>query len=575
MRLTDFFTGNNQIANSNQASQSQAAQGQSAAASARQTEVTGSAQMRGLTPGQVVRGELVSSENGEVQIKLLNDLLIGAKLDGDFALELGKLMNFQVRSNGRSLMLTPLQANLSMEGPVSKALEMADIPVNSATAEMTKQMMQAGLSINRESLQQMYRELIHQSAGQISDLIDLHKLGLPVTEENLVQMESYKNLTHQLSSGLADATQALLDALGQMQEGDSQGAAALYLELTALLGEEGAAGTGEAIEAGQNAPKDSGQSGTQDILTNLTNAEPALEAGTDDRALSAKQLRDSLLENLKNLVRTADTDPESGGTALSIRDRYADALSKILQGGQFSPQEEMDLVRTLVRQGLETNDRDLTDALMSLPKVKQLLVDQFQKQWTIAPEQVADPKEVENLYGRLTRQFKGIMQALDSAGQNHTQAFQSVSNLNQNLDFLNQINHMYSYVQLPLRFQEGRAQGDLYVYANKKNLASKDGPITALLHLDMQNLGPLDVYVSMQMEKVSTKFTVRDDEMLDFLEAHMDLLTSRLEKRGYSMTVQTSVKDSGKPEETAGIGPILAQATPGLLIQARGFDVRT
>lgn len=574
MRLTDFFTGNNQIANPNQASQSQAAQGQSAAA--RQAEAGNSAQMRELTPGQVVRGELVSSENGEVQIKLLNDLLIGAKLDGDFSLELGKLMNFQVRSNGRSLMLTPLQANLSMEGPVSKALEMADIPVNSATAEMTKQMMQAGLSIDRESLQQMYREMIHQSAGQISDLIDLHRLGLPVTEENLIQMESYKNLTHQLSSGLEEASQAILDALSQMQDGDSQKAAALYLELTALLGEEeGTAETGGAIEADRNAPKDPGQTAAQDLLPKLVIGEGALEAGKDERAVSVEQPRDSFLESLENMVRSADTDPVSGDTERSVRERYADAFSKILQDGQFSPKEEMDLVKTWIHHGIETKDRDLTDALMGMPKVKQLFSDQFQRQWTIAPEQVADPKEVENLYGRLTKQFKGILQALDNSGQNHTQAFQSVSNLNQNLDFLNQINHMFSYVQLPLRFQEGRAQGDLYVYANKKNLASKDGPITALLHLDMQNLGQVDVYVSMLMEKVSTKFTVRDDEMLDFLEAHMDLLTSRLEKRGYSMTVQTSVKTSGKPEETAGIGPVLAQAAPGLLIQARGFDVRT
>lgn len=322
-----------------------------------------------------------------------------------------------------------------------------------------------------------------------------------------------------------------------------------------------------------NMPMDPGLTG----LSKLVIEEAAPETGTGDRAVSAEQPRDRLLESLEKMVRPADADldMESGVTEHSIRERYADAFSKILQEGQISPQEEMDLVKTWIRQGLETNDRDLTDALMSMPKVKQLLVDQFQKQWTIAPEQVAEPKEVENLYGRLTKQFKGIMQALDSAGQTNTQAFQSISNLNQNVDFLNQINHMYSYVQLPLRFQEGKAQGDLYVYTNKKNLASKDGPITALLHLDMQNLGPVDAYVSMQMEKVSTQFYVKDDEMLDFLEAHMDILTSRLEKRGYSMTVKTSVKTSGKPEETSGIGPILAQAAPGLLIQARGFDVRT
>lgn len=562
-----------------QAGQSQTVQERSASVSARQAEAGNGSGASGLTPGQVVRGELVSSENGEVQIKLQNDMLIGAKLERDFSLELGKLMNFQVRSNGRTLMLTPLQANLSMEGPVSKALEMAELPVNSATGEMTKLMMQAGLSIDRESLQQMYREMIHQSVGQISDLVDLHKLGLPVTEENLAQMESYKNLTHQLSSGLEDASKALLDVISQMQgKGDSQGAAALYLELTALLGEEGVwnadAGAGDALEAGSNLRGNPSQPADPEILGNLAKGESASEAGTGGGTVSLEQLRNSALEILENIGQSAETT-ENGSAGLSVREQYADAFAKILQSGQFSPQEELAIVDEWIRQGLETKNRNLTDALMSLPGVKQLLADQFQKQWTVTPEQVADPKEVENLYGRLTKQFKGMMQALDSAGQNQAPAFQNLSNLSQNLDFLNQINQMYAYVQLPLRFQEGRAQGDLYVYTNKKNLASKDGPITALLHLDMEHLGPVDVYVSMQMEKVNTKFYVQDDEMLDFLEAHMDLLTARLEKRGYSLTVQASVKSSGKPEETSGIGPVLAQAAPGLLLQTRGFDVRT
>lgn len=555
MRLTDFFAGNNHIAD--QAAQNQTVQGQSAAVG--QTAGS-SSRMNGLTPGQVVRGELVSSENGEVQLKLLNDLLIDAKLDHDFSLELGKMMSFQVRSNGRTLMLTPLQANLSMEGPVSKALEMAELPVNSATGEMTKLMMQAGLSIDRESLQQMYREMIHQSTGQISDLVDLHRLGLPVTEENLSQLESYKNLTHQLSSGLEDVSKALLDVLSQMQgKGDSQGAAALYLELAALVEGDGVGntgvGVGNALETGPNAEGNPSRTGESAIPVNYADLESILEAVSEG----------------VQTEKTAGT--ESAGSA--VREQYIDAFSKILQGGQLSPQEEMNLVDAWIRQGLETKDRNLTDALMSLPEVRQLLSDRFQKQWTITPEQVADPREVENLYGRLTRQFKGMMQALDSAGQSQTQAFQGLTNLNQNVDFLNQINHMYAYVQLPLRFQEGRAQGDLYVYTNKKNLASGDGPVTALLHLDMEHLGPVDVYVSMQMEKVSTKFFVRDDEMLDFLEAHMDLLTSRLEKRGYSMTVQTAVKKPGGEQETSGIGPVLAQTSPGLLIQTRGFDVRT
>ena len=44
--------------------------------------------------------------------------------------------------------------------------------------------------------------------------------------------------------------------------------------------------------------------------------------------------------------------------------------------------------------------------------------------------------------------------------------------------------------------------GELYVYTNKKNLADNDGNVSAFLHLDMDHLGPVDVYVAMQQQKV-------------------------------------------------------------------------
>ena len=147
--------------------------------------------------------------------------------------------------------------------------------------------------------------------------------------------------------------------------------------------------------------------------------------------------------------------------------------------------------------------------------------------------------------------------------------------MSQNIDFLQQLNQAYTYVQLPLRLQQGDAHGDLYVYTNKRNLAAKDGQISALLHLDMEHLGPVDVYVAMQSERVSTRFYVQDDEMLDFLEQHMDLLNERLQKRGYNCSFSMQIRDEkAKPE--SGLHGLLAgddnQQTRSIAQYA--FDVR-
>ena len=134
---------------------------------------------------------------------------------------------------------------------------------------------------------------------------------------------------------------------------------------------------------------------------------------------------------------------------------------------------------------------------------------------------------------------------------------------------------MYAYVQLPLRLNGSEAHGDLYVYTNRRNLAGKDGKISALLHLDMKHLGPVDVYVALQNTKVSTKFYVRDENMLDFLADHMDLLTGRLQKRGYDCSFSMTTRgEQTEKDSVGGLAPLLEQEK-GIMLSQYAFDVRT
>ena len=561
MKISDIYA-NNQITN-----QGRTAQGQEVVVRQGAGQAQESTGLRDLAPGQILRGELVGTENGDIQIKLSNNTLINARLDQNIALEPGKAMNFQVRSNGQTIMLTPLQANLSVEGPISKALEMANLPINSATGELTKLLMQGGLPIDKNHLQQYYREMIQQPAGQISDLVDLHRLGMPVTEENLNQISSYKNLTHQLISGLEQTSSELMQTVSELSaQGKPVEAATLFQDILQVM-------TKEMAEEGTQAGNEMSQA-VQKPASDIDGALQSAFEGNGRAEVKGDADGASGLERFQQELLKLVPQDQEGSQAIFTKEQYAQTLEQVL--GQTTPEkEQIDLMGQLLRRGISEQNKDLLQALVDSPAAKKLLTDQFAKQWTITPEQVQDPKEVENLYHRLGKQLRGISEALENIGETQTNAYQSSSNMNQNLDFLNQLNHMYSYVQLPLKLQQGEAHGDLYVYTRKRNLADKDEPITALLHLDMEHLGPLDVYVSMQNQKVGTKFTVADDETLDFLEEHMDILTQRLEKRGYQISVQTSVKEDGDSKDNSGINPILKNASPGMLIQARGFDVRT
>lgn len=273
-------------------------------------------------------------------------------------------------------------------------------------------------------------------------------------------------------------------------------------------------------------------------------------------------LTDNLLQILKELqLSTAE------------REVFAEQLQRFGQG-EMSRTEFFDMAQKLLETSTGTDGRRGLLQLFSGRDFRALLTERLKSNWTLKPEDVSQPEKVENLYRHLDRQLKGLAQTLESAGQQGSNAYRAVTNVSQNVDFMNQLNQMYTYVQLPLRLQQSDAHGDLYVYTNRRSLADSDGKVSALLHLDMENLGSLDVYVTLQNMKVNTKFSVADEEILDFLEAHMELLTERLQKRGYDCSCTMSTEGIEKEESAGGLAPLLGQDR-GILLSQYAFDVRT
>ena len=496
-------------------------------------------QIKALAPGQTIQGEVVSREGSSAQIRLLQDVLIDAKVDADIRLNLGQNITFQVKNNGKVLNLSPLFTNMATEGTVRKALDMASIPADEGTIGMTKQLMDAGLPIDKNTLQQIWHESNMFPQADMEDIINLRKLELPVTESNLTQIAGYRNLTHQLTGGIADTASALTDTFRTMvQNGDVIQAAKLYTDILDLV-----------LPDAENAVAASMENGKTEAASIET---VSIETGNAEQAATA-----DLSEDKQAAVQT---DPEYEGISTKVADR------------EEAPQ--LQELRQLLKQGLETGDSKLLHRVLRLPKTQELPEKILQETWSIRPEDVESREKVEQLYQKISRQLKGLASVLEENGQTGSTAYQSAVNLSNNVDFLQQLNQTYAYIQLPLHLKQGEHKtGELFVYTNKKNLAGKDGKISALLHLDMEHLGPLDVYVALQNTKVSTRFYVQNDAILDYLEANMDVLTERLKERGYDCNCETSLRTE-LLQTAQGLAPVL-KTEGSVPIAQYAFDVRT
>lgn len=558
-------------------------------------------QIQTLVPGQTISGEIVSRTGAEVQLKLAEDMLLNARVDRNLNLEIGRFMTFEVKNNGSALMLSPLFTNVSTDTNVLKALEMASLPINDTSVAMTKQLMEAGLPVNKSQLQQIFREIncFLGPDNQISDIISLHRLQLPVNEENVSQIAAYRNLQHYLVDSMENLWESLNGLAASLADsGDVQGALRL---LGQLLQEE-------PVNPGENAstvPSEDGGAIAEEIPAGelseaaagkLSEAKKAsmLEALVQKAAAGklSEAEKASMLEALAQETATgklSETGETSGVEASGLKTLVQEAFVRETAAGKLSEAEAEASIPEAFRQILEgTENPDgiskpgaRLSRLLADPEWKGLVKGLLLKQWTVSLEDVADPDKVKELYRRLGGQLKRLAQGLESQGQTDTSAYKAVTGMSRSLDFMQQVNQMYAYVQLPLRLAQHSAHGELYVYTNKKRLSQDTGTISALLHLDMDNLGPLDVYVTLQEGRVSTNFKVQDEETLDFLEQHMELLTRRLSDRGYDCSCSVAVrednaqKDNGRKDgRLGGLEPLLQQEGNVVLSQY-AFDVRT
>ncbi|MCI7191314.1 MAG: flagellar hook-length control protein FliK, partial [Lachnospiraceae bacterium] len=230
------------------------------------------------------------------------------------------------------------------------------------------------------------------------------------------------------------------------------------------------------------------------------------------------------------------------------------------------------LEKALLSDEIAPHQRESISRLFSGKEFQQAIKNEMIKQWLLTPEDVGKEHKAEELYEKLNSQLSRFSQTLNQSVGADTSLAKAVSNLSGNIDFMNQMNQMFTYIQLPLKLQSQEANGELYVYTNKKNLAKKDGEVSALLHLDMEHLGSVDVYVSMKDTKVSTQFRLKDDSALDLIAGHIDLLNERLNKRGYTMNA--SFVKKGEEETGSVMEEILKQDKNISILSGYSFDAR-
>ena len=598
-----------------------------------------------LSAGSIFEGTINSVRGGKVTLALGNGQTITARLDGKMDLQQGSSMFFQVRANdGQTIAIRPYTELGNVSNPILlNALSAAQVPATDRTLVMVDTMMQEQMSIGRQSILDMAKLVGANPDANVQTIVQMTKLGLPVTEEMAAQFENYLSDRQALVGEMDLAAGHMMELLsdealspetafslyGKMLDIFMPGEEAADAGVTAAAGQEssaaeaGAGAMAEAVGQENAATVSEAEAGAPTAAEQGTAAASAVaeEAGAASTAETAGQGAAAEAETRVGVTaeltygRTAET-PGTVGELLSKEQiehlgkmlRNIPALignEEIFAGGE---QEEV-FVDTLSEEGPEVAKlMAQEEAAQEQPVLNEkLTAEQFlqklgralaqnggfgfagmqklfagkefqtifrsviEKQWLLQPEELKQEHKVSGLYERLEQQLSQMEEAVRATGSTQNTFLQTASQVHGNLEFMNQMNQIYHYVQLPLKMSGQNANGELYVYANRKNLRDPDAELTAFLHLDMEQLGSTDVSVRMQNRSVRTNFYLEDDASYDLVEKHLEVLNKRLKSKGYqsSITVTHEKKDISFKENIVKKG----KATVGSL-HRYSFDVR-
>lgn len=319
-----------------------------------------------------------------------------------------------------------------------------------------------------------------------------------------------------------------------------------------IVGEQTAENAAQSMQTGIDAADvlKNTQADTAVDFKNVQGQTDTLEQILDQNGLDHLK---RLLQNIPTLTGNTDlfevqeeedvfVDTMSGDDAGKKAFELAQAEPEVTLKQSMTAEDFLNTLRDALKQNQEYGFAGMTK-LFGSKEFAAILKNRAEKQWLLEPEQLREASKVSDLYERLDHQMKQMENVMKAAGVTQNSFVQTAAGIRSNIEFMNQINQVYTYVQLPLKLSGQNASGDLYVYTNKKNLNDPEAELTAFLHLDLENLGSTDVSIRMKDKNVKTNFYIADDASYDLIEKHLPVLEKRLAQKGYRCSITMSKEE--------------------------------
>lgn len=542
-----------------------------------------------MSKGMIFEGTVSSVRGNQVKLALSNGQQILARLAGKFSFEQGQSVFFQVKNNdGGTIEIKPYTvdgegANLTL----MDALKAAGLPVDGINLSMVNKMMEEQMPIDKTSLNQMYQLVQDNKDINVTTLVELKRLGIEINQVNAAQFENYANDKQAITIAMDSLIDELPNALSaedlSMYKLVTQARDILNIVTEGLTEEAFISSEASDMSQYEAIMRDNKSAPVVKKHFNIAELFESLNSVSgESQDIHTTQKINNVPATDTILLQENETKSNTIGFLLSdkqieeLNEQVRMLLPNLQENNISLYSEDSSVVGILndIKSMLENTpaNADTLRHLFSGEAFKLMLKEALEQQWMIKPGDLEkNPKKLDGLYDKIEKQITNMEIILKTSGVVNPKAEALADNIRGNIEFMNQINEAYTYVQVPLKMNEKNASGQLYVYTNKKSMSNPDKELSAFLHLDLEHLGGTDVSIKMLHRKVTTNFYLDSDESYALVKQFLPVLEKRLQDKGYNCELNVN---SGSKQMNFVAGFLKKDLPPTGQVHRYSFDIR-
>jgi cell fate (sporulation/competence/biofilm development) regulator YlbF (YheA/YmcA/DUF963 family) len=485
---------------------------------------------------------------------------------------------------------------------VQKALEEAGLPKNERNSGIVRQMLDNQMSIDKDSLTRVVTQANMFREADISTLLLMNKNNMPVTHFTAAQLQAYINNEQNLSEQIGDVINSLMEYLSEdaasgtltantavleMLTGNAEVASEANTAAAEVTAAQVAAENIEALAGGQENVMNvlmTGQGGSEAVIaaagqnasvvvqeeavlnmletstvSNVIN-ELGTDAegsganwmngfGADDGELASDAFSEYNMDNSRsNMTGTASNNTgevPGQGVPLSqlLSENEINDLNNLqtrLFGKTLELNSETDSAEVL--KNIYENINNLSEAelkeLFQSEPYRKMIGKALGEKFTLNADDIDSADSINDYYKET---FKILSKLSEMAGKESTLA-DKLSKPMDNIKFMDTLNNVFPYIQLPLKLNEGETHGELYVFKKGRNKAEPGDSSSVLLHLDMDSLGSTDIHLELKAGFLKLRFYCADEAAKDVLSDHFSELETALNNKSFQVTSEFNVR---------------------------------